>query len=63
MANKKRVYQAEVMALPPIKMVLGEIPNPNPDRTRKPDGKTNKPDHELESAVQRLILHFRDKSE
>ncbi len=63
MANKKRVYHAEVMALPPIKMVLGEIPNPDPERTRKPTAKTGKPNQELESAVQRLILHLKDKSE
>jgi hypothetical protein len=63
MANKKRVYQADVMALPPIKMVLGEIPNPNPERTRKPGGKTDKPNRELEAAVQRLIHHLKEKPE
>jgi hypothetical protein len=63
MANKKRVYQANVMALPPIKMVLGEIPNPDPERTRKPAEKAGKPNCELEDAVQRLILHLKEKPE
>lgn len=63
MANKKRVYQADVMALPPIKMVLGDIPNPDPERTRKPKAKADKPNRELENAVQRLIMHLKDKAE
>ena len=63
MTNKKRVYQADVMALPPIKMVLGEIPSPDPERTRKPASKAGKPNRELEDAVQRLILHLKEKPE
>jgi len=63
MANKKRVYQADVMALPPIKMVLGDIPNPDPERTGKPKAKAGKPNRELEHAVQRLIMHLKDEAE
>jgi hypothetical protein len=63
MANKKRVYQADVMALPPIKMVLGEIPSPDPERTRKPGKKNDMPERELENAVQRLIMHLKEKPE
>jgi len=63
MANKKRVhhYQMEVTALPPLKMVLGEIPIPSPDKKRKPAETTGKPNREMENAVQRLILHLKEK--
>lgn len=63
MANKKRVYQSDVMALPPIKMVLGDIPSPDPERTRKPNAKPGKPSRELENAIQRLIVYLKEKTE
>ena len=62
MNNKKRVYQAEAMALPPIKMVLGDIPAPIPSHRIKPADKPLKDNYELESAVQRLIIHLKKKS-
>lgn len=63
MANKKRLrhYQMEVTALPPLKMVLGEIPSPKSDQARKPGEKTAKLDPEMESAIQRLIFHLKEK--
>ena len=36
MTEKKHTYQSEILALPPLKMVLGEIPNPDPDDKRRP---------------------------
>ena len=30
MTEKKKIYQAETMALPPLRMVLGELPEPDP---------------------------------
>ena len=38
MAEKQRLhrYEAETMALPPLRMVLGEVPNPDPQEHRPP---------------------------
>ncbi len=30
--QKIRRYEAETMALPPLRMVLGEVPSPDPER-------------------------------
>ena len=59
MAEKKRVYQAEVMALPPLKMILGEIPAPDPEGRRR--GRApQKSDRELENMIKRLIAHLKE---
>jgi hypothetical protein len=60
MDEKKRVYESEVMALPPLRMVLGEVPSPDPIKRRK----TNEyflrnPD--LVVPVRRLIAHLEKK--
>lgn len=60
MAEKKksmRTYESEAMALPPLKMVLGDVPDPDvslPARTG------SKMDRKMESAVQKLISHLKD---
>ena len=54
MAEKKHVFESEVEALPPLKMVLGDIPSPDPVR-RKPAGR---PENDLRKAVHRLISHL-----
>ena len=35
MDEKKRVYDAEVMALPPLRLVIGDVPNPDPDKRNR----------------------------
>jgi len=61
MPEKKRVFESEVIALPPIKMVLGEVPSPDAERIRKPGERLPKPSRAMENAVQRLIMHLKDK--
>ena len=62
MNEKKHVYEVEMMALPPLRMVLGEIPSPDPEGRRKPNKQPLKPSRELEMPVKRLIAHLKDES-
>jgi hypothetical protein len=59
MAEKKRMYESDVMALPPLRLVLGDIPAPDPDGRRKLKGK-QEPDHEMEVTVKKLIAHLKE---
>jgi hypothetical protein len=34
--NKKLTYKSEILALPPLKMVLGDVPDPDPSNKRRP---------------------------
>lgn len=61
MDEKKRIYEAEVMALPPLRMALGEVPLRDPDGRRKPNQQTLKSDREMESAVKRAIAHLKNE--
>lgn len=60
MAEKKRVYESDMMGLPPLRLVLGDVPSPDPERG-KPGQKPNKPGRELELPVKKLIAHLKDK--
>jgi len=59
MTDKKRIYESEVMALPPLRMVLGEVPTPDPEQ-RKGDHPALKP-REMENAVKRIIAHLKEQ--
>ncbi len=61
MIDKKHVYEAEVMALPPLRMVLGDVPSPDPERRGK--GHTNplRPQEDLIVPVKRLIAHLKNQ--
>jgi hypothetical protein len=62
MTEKKRTYESTTLGLPPLKMVLGDIPEPEPgDRPFRPFGK-DKSDSEAKGAVNKLIGHLK-KSE
>ena len=56
MAEKKRVFKSEVMALPPFKAVLGEIPSPDPVRRKSP----RQAENETNSAVHKLIGYLKE---
>lgn len=58
MDERKLWYETEVMALPPLRMVLSEIPSPDPDGRRKPDPLTLKSNYVMEGAVKRAIAHL-----
>jgi len=60
MDKKKRVYESEVMGLPPLRLVLGDIPSPDPDRQAKSGQPVRKPGREIETTVKRLIAHLEE---
>jgi len=33
--KQKRVYEFQCMALPPLRLVIGDIPNPDPDKRNR----------------------------
>jgi hypothetical protein len=61
MAEKKHVYKNEVMALPPLRLVLGDVPVPDPDWRRNADQKRQQLDPRMEGTVKRLIAHLKDE--
>jgi hypothetical protein len=58
MAEKKQAYQVDTIALPPLKLVLGELPEPDPGQR---PGETRSGQAEVRSVVQKLIVHIKDK--
>jgi hypothetical protein len=62
MTETKRVYESTTLGLPPLKMVLGEVPEPEPGNPQfRPFGK-DKSDSEAKGTVNKLIGHLK-KSE
>ncbi len=61
MAEKKKVYQAETIALPPLKMVLGELPEPDPGEGYRPFRAMGVKDEEARGMVKKLIGRIKDK--
>jgi hypothetical protein len=64
MTEKKHTYESATLGLPPLKMVLGEIPEPEPgdgNRPYRPFG-VEKTDSEAKGTVNKLIGHLK-KSE
>lgn len=61
MVEKKKIYQAETMALPPLKMVLGELPEPDPGEGYRPFRAMGVKDEEARGMVKKLIGRIKDK--
>ncbi|MCX6035994.1 MAG: hypothetical protein NTV38_13645 [Chloroflexi bacterium] len=61
MADKKRVNEAEEMALSPLDLVMGDVPVSYPDGRRKAYQERQKLDPEMEGTVKRLIAHLKDE--
>jgi hypothetical protein len=61
MVDKKRVYEAQVMTLPPLRLVLGDVPVPDPTILRKAGQNRQKLEPEMEGTVKRLISHLKDE--
>ena len=59
--KNKRQYESNVIGLPPLKMVLGAVPDPDPGDGRRPfrvfPGETPE---EARSTLTRLIGHLQD---
>ena len=54
--KKKHTYNSSVLALPPLKLVMGDVPDPDGEESRpiRPFVK-NKLDHETRKTLRRLI--------
>ena len=61
MDEKKRVSDSEVMTLPPVRLVIGDVPSPDLDRRNCPDQLIRKPNREMEGTVKRIIAHLEEK--
>ena len=61
MNEKKHTYNSSTLALPPLKMVLGDVPNPEGDGRRpfRPFGK-DKADAEAKGTLKKLIGHIQE---
>ncbi len=59
MIDKKHLYEAETMALPPLHMVLGDVPSPDPEGQGKGHTSPLKPSTDLIVPVKRLIEHLK----
>jgi hypothetical protein len=57
----KRQYEANVIGLPPLKMVLGSVPEPDPGEERRPFRvfASEKPE-EARSTLTKLIGHLQE---
>ena len=59
--NKKHIYQSEILALPPLKMVLGAVPDPDPDEQGRPRRTFSKDkSDEAKNLVTKLIGHLKN---
>lgn len=61
MAEKKQVYQADTMALPPLKLVLGDLPEPDPGLGQRPFKARAASEEEFRNTVQKIIVHIKEK--
>jgi len=62
MTEKKVTYQAETLGLPPLRTVLGDVPEPDPSDKRRPFRPfgENTPIVEAKGTVAKLIGHLKN---
>lgn len=62
MAEKTKMnrYESDVMALPPLRVVLGDVPSPDPERRRN-SRDNQRSGRELETNVKKLIAHLQEE--
>lgn len=62
MNEKKYTYESTTLGLPPLKMVLGDVPNPDPGSGRSAfrPFSADKPESESKTTVKRLIGYIQD---
>jgi hypothetical protein len=61
MTEKKRTYESAVMALPPLRLVIGDVPSPEPEKKRGTGKDAEKLSRELEEPIRKLIAHLEEK--
>ena len=62
MTEKKLTYKAETLGLPPLRMVLGEVPAPDPSDKRRPFRPygEKKTEGDIKGTLTRLIGYLKD---
>lgn len=62
MTEKKVTYKAETLGLPPLRMVLGDVPDPDPTAQRRPYRPFGEKATMVEAkgTVAKLIGHLKD---
>jgi hypothetical protein len=60
MDEKKHVYDSDVRALPPLRLVIGDVPSPDFDRRNKTSRQTQKSNREIEGVVKRIIARLEE---
>jgi len=58
--RSKRVYDSEVMDRPYLQLVIGDVPNPDPDKRNKSTQLMLKSNREIEGTVKRIITHLEE---
>jgi hypothetical protein len=59
--KKKRQYESNVIGLPPLKMVLGNVPEPDPGEGRRPFRSfASEQPEEARSTLSKLIGHLQE---
>ncbi len=61
MADKKRMFDPEIMAMMPMRLVLGDMPVQYPDGRHNLIQKQLKLDPKMEKTVKRLITYLKDE--
>ncbi len=56
--EQTHIYEADTIALPSIRVVLGDVPNPDPVRRRFNPRTEKTVDHEKISMIRRIIAHL-----
>jgi hypothetical protein len=62
MNEKKHTYNSSILALPPLKLVLGDVPNPEGEgrlSNMRPYG-ADRPEAETKGTLQKLIGHIQE---
>lgn len=62
MNEKKLTYKSETLALPPLKMVLGDVPDPDPSGKRRPFRPfgEHKTESDAKGTLTKLIGHLKN---
>jgi hypothetical protein len=56
--EETRLYESETIALPSIRVVLGEVPNPDPAKRRTGQKTKNPYNPDLARTIRRIIAHI-----
>jgi len=60
MNDKNLGYETNLMGLPPLHLVMGEISAPGSDRQTQVTHQKQKLDREMEDTIKRLIAHLKE---